>query len=475
MRTVLITVTILMIPLLTLAATVQVPADQPTIQAGIGAALESDTVLISPGTYTGDGNRDIEFGGKEVVIRTVGGPEVTIIDCEGSASEPHRGFYLHGHEGPGAVIEGLTVVNGYAQFGGGIRLYFSSPTINNSKIADCFAFGSGGGLWCSNGDPQFNDVLFAYNECDGGGGGASFEESQTSFTDCEFRANEAGGAGAFLLHNFCDAVLIRCLLVGNTVNTQGGAATLFGGCSALFDECVLAGNQTSPTGKGGAVWASDVVHVTFLNCTVAGNHAGARGSAVAAWAGALIDGEKSIIAFNEGAEGVYIDETDLPGYPASAAFTCFDIFGNEGGDWTGAIADQLGIDGNFSADPVFCAPEIGNYHIARNSPCTPFGNDCFALIGALPQACGPSLCGDVGGDGVFDFEDVQLMINYYFGFGGRPPSLASGDMDCNDYIDMADVIMLAGYYYGYGPPPCCAAQPKFIDLDDRGRDGGPGL
>ena len=44
-------------------ATIHVPQDQPTIQAGVDAAVDGDQVVVAAGTYTGPGNRDIDFQG----------------------------------------------------------------------------------------------------------------------------------------------------------------------------------------------------------------------------------------------------------------------------------------------------------------------------------------------------------------------------------------------------------------------------
>jgi len=40
------------------------PADFNNIQAAIDDANNGDIVEVKPGTYTGDGNRDIDFNGK---------------------------------------------------------------------------------------------------------------------------------------------------------------------------------------------------------------------------------------------------------------------------------------------------------------------------------------------------------------------------------------------------------------------------
>lgn len=45
------------------------PADFSNIQAAIDDSNNGDTVLVAPGTYTGNGNRDISFKGKAITIK----------------------------------------------------------------------------------------------------------------------------------------------------------------------------------------------------------------------------------------------------------------------------------------------------------------------------------------------------------------------------------------------------------------------
>ena len=71
-------------------------------------------------------------------------------------------------------------------------------------------------------------------------------------------------------------------------------------------------------------------------------------------------------------------------------FRCSDIFGNTGGDWVACIQGQLGTEGNFSRDPLFCKPEEPDLRLRPDSPCLPGdhpdGVDC-GLLGAVEGAC----------------------------------------------------------------------------------------
>jgi hypothetical protein len=63
-----------------------------TIQEGIDDASNGDIVLVADGIYTGGGNRDIDFYGKAITVRSFNGPDVCIIDCQGTAEETIADF-----------------------------------------------------------------------------------------------------------------------------------------------------------------------------------------------------------------------------------------------------------------------------------------------------------------------------------------------------------------------------------------------
>jgi hypothetical protein len=86
--------------------------DYPNIQAAINASASGDVIELTDGTFTGTGNRDVDFGGKAVTVRSQSGvPESCVIDCESTNENPYRGFLFVAGEGPGSVLRGLTITH----------------------------------------------------------------------------------------------------------------------------------------------------------------------------------------------------------------------------------------------------------------------------------------------------------------------------------------------------------------------------
>ena len=55
------------------------PKDFPTIQKSINNCNHNDNVTLSPGVYTGNGNREIVFNGKRVIVRSVNPDDSEIV------------------------------------------------------------------------------------------------------------------------------------------------------------------------------------------------------------------------------------------------------------------------------------------------------------------------------------------------------------------------------------------------------------
>jgi len=187
-------------------------ADFDTTQAAIDDANDTDVILVAPGTYTGDGNRDIDFRGKGVTVRSKDGPRTCIIDCQGSESEPHRGFHFHCNEDANSILEGVSIVNGYADWGGGIVCKKASPTIVGCIVSRNRAIDSGGGLLISVSNVWIGNCIISHNEAGDNGGGVFYTGDDTVIIDgCTIIDNHAdhsgggivlgGGSGEVSIHN----------------------------------------------------------------------------------------------------------------------------------------------------------------------------------------------------------------------------------------------------------------------------------
>lgn len=211
---------------ITVARTIYVddvgPADFNTIQAAINDANDGDTIIVADGTYTGTGNRDIDFLGKAITMRSENGPKKCIIDCNGTQAELHRGLYFHNGEGPDSVLDGFTITNGYAGYGGGICCENSScPTIESNIIRDNCA-NRGAGIACVGSSPTIINNLIKENEAflldwaiPGVGGGISCRSSSPVIAHNAITGNRATGSGGGVSAYQSSPILHNNVITGN--------------------------------------------------------------------------------------------------------------------------------------------------------------------------------------------------------------------------------------------------------------------
>ncbi|MBD3236470.1 MAG: hypothetical protein GF330_07190 [Candidatus Eisenbacteria bacterium] len=186
--------------------------DFPSIQAAIDACVAGDVVELTDGEFTGDGNREIDFLGKAITLRSrSGNAAACVLDCQGSPQEPRRGLLLCSGEGPDTRIEEITIRDGFGMDpGGGIVCRGSAPAIVGCVLESCYADGDDwGGIYCENATPTIEHCTF--RSC---GGGLYCVATPATVRNCRFEGN--GGCDSGALTAVSSAMTITdCFFHGN--------------------------------------------------------------------------------------------------------------------------------------------------------------------------------------------------------------------------------------------------------------------
>ncbi|MGA1874861.1 MAG: right-handed parallel beta-helix repeat-containing protein [bacterium] len=303
-----------------LAKTISVPQDYPSIQAAIFKSGHEDVIEVSRGVY----RENINFLGKAITIKSTN-PEdpavvaMTVIDGQQQGSV----VTFHSGEKNDSVLNGLTLRNGRADWGGGIDCSDgSSPAITNCIIRHNWAL-SGGGLCCFSSSP--------------------------TLTNCTIRENSAEYKGGGIYADYSSPVIAHCTISENSVEAQAGGGIACHFSPAAISNCLIMKNKARE--KGGGIYCYfDPPAIT--NCTIVGNMSPDGGGICCAYSSPSIT--NGIIRNNL--------EHEIGGYTKPVI-----RYSNITGGYPG--------EGNSDDEPLFMNPNEGDFHLRLGSPCIDAGTN----------------------------------------------------------------------------------------------------
>ena len=366
--------------------TIYVPTDYPTIQEAIDVSGPGSEIIILPGTYTGQGNRDIDFRGKAITVRSTNPANSdvvadTIIDCNSTEVEQHNGFKFHSYEDSNSVLSGITIKNSSGKWGlgGGIVCSLASPLVINCIITE----NNSSGIYCSNIVP------------------GGYYDTPMTVTNCIITNNNDTGCG-FRGGNY---VVTDCLISNNN-----GSGILIDGGHVSVKNCLVVSN-TCDYGSGIYNSTRSPGELSVENCTIANNVFYTEGGGILSghgiWADETVRISDSIL-WDNAPEQIVIENN-------SVNVSYSDI---EGG-WHGI--------GNINIDPCFVDPCNSDYHLKSNGwRWTPYqygscdfnGDEIVNLVDFAEFAkswlqSGQYLLADINKDEIVDLDDLYLFVQQY--------------------------------------------------------------
>ncbi|MGM0651381.1 MAG: right-handed parallel beta-helix repeat-containing protein [Bacillota bacterium] len=217
-----------------------VPDRYDTIQEAIEAAEDGDEIIIDLGTY----RENIDFNGKNITISSIDPDDPDIVDqtiIDGGDSGSVVSF--RSGETEEAVLKGVTVTRGNgilisggsnpvikkcvvednnAEFGAGIAIFDSAPTIVDNSIIGNSGF-LGGGLFIEESSPHVEGNRIVRNRAEMGSGMVIISNSSPTVIDNRIADNIAERLGGGIVVAVDSSPTIQDnTVVGNSAGRNGG-------------------------------------------------------------------------------------------------------------------------------------------------------------------------------------------------------------------------------------------------------------
>jgi hypothetical protein len=399
------------------ASTIHVPSDQPFIQAGIDSAVNGDTVLVATGIFTGANNKNIDFGGKSILLISEKGADSTIIDCQ----DEGRGFYFHSGEGYNSIIKGFTIRNGSVGpdcNGGGIFCSWTSPSIFNCIIDSCSAE-RGAGIACDNASPIIDSCYISNSDSTRAtlGGGIYCSYSSPEIRNTQIIHNITLAAG-ICLEWYSSPLIHNCNISLNEAD-DFGIIDCYYSCSPTITNTIISNNI------GNGIMISNYCELDLTNCLIVNNDGDGL------WASTLNGGSADVtnctIANNEG-RGLYIQDTpviivnsiiyfnkDFQIYLWSPPIPQISFSNIEDKDSGGIHGSVSWGDGTMDKDPLFIDTANTKFRLSPESPCNGAGSPTLCLENDIEGNLRPNpICtnGDLGPyESMYPLNNSPYIIN----------------------------------------------------------------